>query len=116
MRKLLIKKSEAKKNEEHGVSIFSEYNLPFNNLSVGVSEINGQYPQSGSDVDVEIEQVWYVERGRGKVWIQDIEYVIAEGDMMLIPKGENYRIFGEGLKIITSSSPPWFASQHKHLD
>ncbi|OGK17700.1 hypothetical protein A2866_05965 [Candidatus Roizmanbacteria bacterium RIFCSPHIGHO2_01_FULL_39_8] len=113
--KLLIKKSEIKRIQEHPGSTFHEYNLPFQNVSVGVSEISGRYPHSGFDVDQEVEQVWYIEQGKGRVWLLNSFYELSEGDMVLIPKGEKYWIEGTNLKLVVVSSPPWFPKQHTHI-
>lgn len=113
--KLLVKKLDSKKIQEHEVATFFEYELPFEKFSVGVSVVNGRYPNQGFDVDEQIDQVWYVESGRGKVWIAGRELQVSNGDMVLIPKGEKYWIEGEALRLVVSSSPPWFAKQHKHI-
>lgn len=114
--KFLVKKSNSKRIQENVVSAFNEYDLPFNKFSVGVSEINGRYPHNGYDIDEEVEQVWYVEDGKGRVNIENEIFEIDKGDMLFIPKSEKYWIEGDLLKLIVVSSPPWFIQQHKHLD
>ena len=114
--KLLVKKTEVKKFTEHNISVFSEYSLPFNNAAVGISEINGRYPEKGYDLDQKIEQIWYIEKGSGKIWVMDEIYFVGPGDMILIPKAKKYWIEGKALKLVVISSPPWFAEQHIHLD
>jgi mannose-6-phosphate isomerase-like protein (cupin superfamily) len=114
--KLLVKKSESTQIKELSVSQFHEYDLPFNHVAVGVSEIHGRYPEQGYEVDKEVEQVWYIEKGRGTIWLTNTEYSLEAGDMMLVPKGEKYWIEGNNLKLIVSSSPPWFSAQHAHIE
>lgn len=102
--------------QEYGTSTFYEYKLPFNNLAVGVSVINGRYPQTGFDVDEKVEQVWYVESGEGTIQLANEEFVVKSGDMMLVKQGEKFWINGKNLKLVVSSNPPWTATQHKHLE
>lgn len=54
--KCVIKKSEVITSQENGVSRFHEYQFDFKNASLGVSEINGRYPQQGYDIDEKVEQ------------------------------------------------------------
>lgn len=112
----VIKKSDVVTTQENGVSRFHEYQFPFKNASLGVSEINGRYPQTGYDVDEEIEQSWYVEEGAGIMWVNGQEYTIEKGDMVHIPEGEKYWIKGENLRLVVCSSKPWFPEQHKHIE
>lgn len=114
--KLVVKKSEAKILDEHGVSKFAEYDLPFNRFSTGISQINGKYPQSGFDVDTKVEASWYVLSGSGEIYLAGEVYKVEEGDMIFVPKGEKFWIKGNNLKLVVTSSPPWEPSQHKHLE
>jgi len=93
--KLLVKKDEVNVIQENPVSKFFEYGLSFNKLSVGVSEINGRYPEKGYDVDSEVEAVWYVESGSGQINIMQEVYDVEPGDMIMIPKGEKFWIDGK---------------------
>lgn len=112
----LIKQSEVVTTQENGVSRFHEYRFPFQNASLGISEINGRYPENGFDVDQEVEQSWYVEDGKGTVWIDGKEYQMNKGDMIYIPEGQKYWIQGENLRLVVCSSKPWFPEQHKHIE
>lgn len=111
-----IQKAEnAKEVSEHAVSSFREYALPFNSVSVGVSSIHGRYPETGFDVDKEIEQVWYVESGEGTIETEGGLNPIALHDMVHIPKNTPYAITGNELVLVVSSSPPWSSNQHIHI-
>lgn len=111
----LVKKSEATQFTEHDISTFTEYKMPSKKLGLGISEVNGRYPQSGSDADLEIDQIWYVVNGKGKVEVKGEIFDLAEGDMIYIEKGEQFIIDGN-LKLIVASAPEWTSSQHKHFD
>ena len=110
-----VKKSETTQESEHGISTFTEYKLPPTTFCLGVSEISGRYPQSGTDADTEVEQIWYVEKGSGVVEVSGVQFELAEGDMLHIDKGEKFVIDGN-LKLLVASSPIWTPEQHKHFD
>jgi mannose-6-phosphate isomerase-like protein (cupin superfamily) len=114
--KLYAKKDSALKIEEHGISTFYEYPIDFTKMSVGVSEINGEYPQHGFDIDTEVEAVWYVLSGTGEVIIEDERFTLNEGDMIKVPQNNKFKIIGNTLKLVVISSPPWTAEQHKHVE
>jgi mannose-6-phosphate isomerase-like protein (cupin superfamily) len=101
---------------EHSGSIFHEYDLPFQKFSVGVSEIEGTYPPTGFDVDTQVEAVWYVLSGTGRVSVAGKIYDLKTGDMILLPVGEKFWIEGHQLKLVVTSSPPWTPEQHQHIE
>lgn len=111
----VAKVGDAKKIQELDISEFSEYPLAFKDVSVGISEIHGRYPASGFEVDASIEQVWYVEEGKGVIVTETKEYSVATGDMIRIPSGEKYAIETDRLRLVVSSSPPWSSEQHQHV-
>ncbi|HEX7042952.1 MAG TPA: cupin domain-containing protein [Patescibacteria group bacterium] len=114
--KYKIKKSEAITTQENGISRFHEYQFPFQNASLGVSEINGRYPESGFDIDTEVEASWYVEEGNANIWIGGKIYQVEKGDMVYVPKNEKYWIDGKNLKLVVASSPVWHPDQHSHIE
>jgi mannose-6-phosphate isomerase-like protein (cupin superfamily) len=113
---LLTKASQAIPTQSKNDSYVVEYNLPLDSMELIVSHINGSYPEEGGfDIDETVDQIWYVESGKGTVFIQETEYTLEQGDMILIPKNEKYWIKGDHLKLIVASNPKWHAGQHKHL-
>lgn len=110
----VIKKTEAQIVKE-GNSQFHEYGLPFADFSVGVSEIDGRYPEIGFDVDEAIDAYWYIESGKGTMWIAGQEYSLEPGDMIAVPKGEKYWIHGEALRMVVCSNPSWYPEQHGNI-
>jgi mannose-6-phosphate isomerase-like protein (cupin superfamily) len=111
----VIKQSDAVTTQEAGVSRFHEYHFDFKNASLGVSEISGRYPESGYDLDEQVEQSWYVESGNGSVWAGGQEWQVSKGDMVHLLPGEKYWIRGDNLRLIVASSPQWSEAQHKHV-
>lgn len=114
--KNIAKKSEANSMPEGSTSVFHEYKLPGQNVCIGVSEINGRYPETGFDVDEKVEGCWYVESGTGSIWVSGEEYTVEPGDAVLIPINEKFYIQGNNLRLVVASSPLWYPEQHKHID
>jgi mannose-6-phosphate isomerase-like protein (cupin superfamily) len=113
---VVIKRNERQTVFEHGVSAFHAYPLNSTNLSMGISEINGRYPQSGHDSDTAIEQVWFVESGQALISLNGVEQSLSSGDMVLVKAGDTYWIDGKSLRLIVASCPPWTVEQHRHID
>ncbi len=113
--KYVCKKSEARAVSEPS-SVFYEYHLPAKTVSIGVSEINGRYPETGFEIDEQVEGCWYVEQGTGAVWIQEVLYPLELGDVVSVPQGEKFYIEGNNLRLIVASSPLWSPEQHKHVE
>lgn len=113
--KYVAKKEETNPIQEPA-SVFYEYKLPATRVCIGVSEINGRYPETGYEVDEKVEGCWYVEQGTGVIWIGGNEYNIEPGDVILVPANDKFYIRGERLRLIVSSSPLWYPEQHKHID
>lgn len=111
----IVKKSEATQTTEHGISTFTAYEFSPKDFSLGISEVNGRYPQTGTDADMDVSQIWYVVSGSGKVEVNDNTFELSEGDMLHIDKGERFVIDGN-LKLVVASAPVWTPEQHKHFD
>jgi len=113
--KHVITSHEARQHGEHGVSTFTEYTIPSQRLSTGVSRINGRYPQTGMDADTGVEATWYVVSGEGRVCISGSEYTVSEGDLIYVPKNAPFWIDGRRLVLVVTSTPSWTSEQHTHI-
>ena len=112
----VIKKHDTVTSEDTDVSTFSDYPFPFKNASMGVSEIDGRYPEEGFDVDEKVEAAWYVASGNGTIWVEGETCVVEKGDMVHIMPDEKFWIEGDKLCLVVASSPVWTPEQHKHLE
>ena len=114
--KYIVKRAEAKAIPEGDGSVFYEYKFDVKQVCIGVSEINGRYPESGFEVDEKVEGCWYVESGTGMIGIAEQEYAVEAGDAICVPVNEKFYIQGDKLRLVVASSPPWYVEQHKHID
>ena len=63
----------------------------------------------GMEVHPDNDQFFRFERGEGKVIINDTEYMVSDGDAVIVPRGANHNVINisetEYLKLYTIYSP-----------
>ncbi len=63
----------------------------------------------GSEVHTENDQFFRFEKGEGKVIINEIEYIVADGDTVIVPSGSQHNVINtsttEDLKLYTIYAP-----------
>lgn len=63
----------------------------------------------GAEVHAENDQFFRIEEGEGKVIINDTEYMVTEGDAIVVPKGATHNVINtsvnSSLKLYTIYSP-----------
>ncbi|MBU0648329.1 cupin domain-containing protein [Patescibacteria group bacterium] len=89
-----------------------EYNLPSQKVGVASALINGRYPKEGWVVNKKIEEVYYIESGKGRVMFEDEECVVKKGDMVYLAKGKKYWVRGDKLRLVVVTAPPWYKEQY----
>lgn len=64
----------------------------------------------GEEVHLENDQFFRFEQGQGKVLIDDNEYLVKDGDVIIVPAGARHNVINmsleEELKLYTIYSPP----------
>ncbi|MBU2575856.1 cupin domain-containing protein [Patescibacteria group bacterium] len=64
----------------------------------------------GAEVHADIDQFFRIDKGTGKVIIDDNEYEVSDGDAIIVPAGANHNVINtsedEPLKLYTIYSPP----------
>lgn len=64
----------------------------------------------GSEVHEEGDQFFRFEKGEGKVIINETEYVVGDGDTVIVPAGAQHNVLNtstsEALKLYTLYTPP----------
>lgn len=111
----LVKKSEAKSFQNSPVCTAYEYSLDDNDLNAAVIELKGRYPDSGRVVNKECKEIVHIIKGSGKVFINDNEIELNEGDQLLIEPNEKYYFDGE-MTFIAPCAPAWYPEQHKEVE
>jgi mannose-6-phosphate isomerase-like protein (cupin superfamily) len=64
----------------------------------------------GMEVHETVDQFFRFESGSGKVIIEETEYQVKDGDVVIVPAGSNHNVINtsntEDLKLYTLYSPP----------
>ncbi|WP_419421348.1 AraC family ligand binding domain-containing protein (plasmid) [Legionella sp. D16C41] len=68
----------------------TEYPLMDDNLNFAIVTISGRYPTYQYAVNRECKELVYIETGTGKVVINNCEYLLSPGDVVLVEPGEKY--------------------------
>ncbi len=109
-----VKLQDAIKKETSPSCVVMEYPMQNREMSIGVAEMSGRYPEEGWVVNQKCVEMGYVIRGNGKL-VTEMESVdLAEGDVVLIPRGQKY--YWEGaISVVLPTTPPWSPEQHAHI-
>ncbi len=110
---MLIKKEQRKEKQIAKNTFVWEYPLHNKNLGVALAKINGRFPDSGRTINKVCQEIYYVMSGLGKIFIEDEEFELNEGDVFLIDYGKKYYVAGENLVLLCSTSPDWYLEQQE---
>ncbi len=93
----------------------TEYYLNNKMLDFAIATINGRYPDDRRAVNQQCDELAYVFEGEGKIVVNNKEYPLSTGDVVLIETGEKY--YWEGnMKLFLSCRPAWKKDQHQMVD
>ncbi len=110
---MLIKKKQRKEKQIAKNSFVWEYLLHNKNLGIALAKINGRFPDSGRTVNKVCQEIYYVISGSGKIFIEDEEFELNEGDVFLIDSGKKYYVAGKNLVLLCPTSPEWYSEQQE---
>ena len=114
---MIVKKAQTK--EFKGSENCTVYEFPFEDKDINIAygKIKNQHPLQGKLTNEVCKEILYIISGTGKVIVEDKEYVVAEGDAILILPGQKfyYKDCNE-LHVIASCTPAWYPEQHKQVD
>jgi len=65
-------------------------------------------------IEHECDFIYYILEGKGYFLINDIKEKCSRGDLVVIPAGSKFSYKGK-LKMIASSTPPWWEEQEEAL-
>ncbi len=112
--KISLKHQAIEKKNSAACSVI-EHNLNDEKLDIAIAKILGRYPDARRVVNQKCCELAYVSQGEGKVVIENEEYKISAGDVVLIEAGEKY--YWEGsLQLIMTCRPAWTSDQHQLID
>ena len=112
--KNIIKKEERIKVESSKECSVFEYHFDDKDIELSCAEIRGRYPQEGFAMNEKIKEIFFIEKGKGKINIEGKDFNIYEGDVILIQPKQKY--FWQGsLDIVLACNPKFTSEQHKNI-
>lgn len=108
----IIKSTDAIKYKNADSCIAFEYETGEGAINMARVEINGRYPIEGSAVNKAVEELIYIENGKGEVHVNDNSILLEAGDVVSIHKNE--AVWWEGkMKLIIACAPAWTKDQYE---
>jgi mannose-6-phosphate isomerase-like protein (cupin superfamily) len=112
--KNIIKKEERQKIQNSKDCSIFEYRFDDKDIELSCAEIRGRYPQEGFAMNEKIKEIFYINKGKGKINIEGNDFDIKEGDVILVQPKQKYFWLGN-LDIILSCTPKFTLEQHKNI-
>lgn len=108
---MLIRKSQRKKEFFGKNDLVWDYPMADEKIGIAFHEINGRSPESGWGRNNICYEAYYIISGSAKVFVEDKEYNVAEGDVFVVDKKEKSYLIGKKLKLLTITLPNWYNEQ-----
>jgi len=113
---MLIKKDQSIEKKIASDSFVWEYQFNNKNLGVIKAKINGRYPDSGRTINKVCQEVYCVVSGSGKIYVENDEFELNQGDCFLIESGKKYYVVGKDLVMFCPTQPDWYPEQHEFIE
>lgn len=101
------------KNSDH--CIVSEFPTDDGDINFATAKITARYPKTGLASNTLCKEIIYVQEGIGKIVVNNIEYILKQGDVALISPNEKYYWDGN-MTIHIACTPAFTPEQHIHID
>jgi len=111
----IVKKTQRQEFKHKTDCVIYEYDMGDYAIDGCVAEINGRYPENGWATNKISKEMTYVINGSGKIYVENIECNINEGDVILINPNEKFYWQGN-LKLFIPCAPAWHPDQYEIID
>ncbi len=99
--------------DKPGTKIY-DYPLPGVGFGISYQEyLEGRHPKKGAWKNTVCEEAYFILEGGAIVYLDGNANQVSEGDIIVIPVGHASYLETKGVKLLTITSPDWFAKQHK---
>ena len=105
-------KSQRKEFKNGDYCIAFEYPREDKNINGAVIKLSGRYPDKGWAANEVCKEMGYIISGSGKLVVEDKEYELTAGDLVLINPGEKFYWQGD-MEIFMPCAPAWSPNQYK---
>ncbi|MDP1573651.1 MAG: AraC family ligand binding domain-containing protein [Coxiellaceae bacterium] len=95
--------------------IVSEFPINDHDINFAIIKVSSRYPDSGFATNTISKEIVYVQEGLGKVIVNDVEYHLKTGDVILISPNEKFYWDGN-MTLHISCTPAFTPEQHIHLE
>ena len=111
---IIYKKQIISRNNNEFCQV-TEFPLIDNEINFAIVKLSGRYPDKNFATNIKCKEMVYVHLGNGKVVINDHEYLLNSGDLVLIEAGETF--YWEGnMELHISCTPAFTIEQHQLTD
>jgi len=111
----IILKNQTKKFQNGKNCTAWEYPLGDKDINGAVIELSGRYPETGEVMNKVCKELAYVIKGEGRVVIENQEFNISKGDLVMIEPGEKYYWEGK-MTMFVPCVPAWYPEQHQEIE
>lgn len=109
-----VKRQDAIKHTNASTCSVYEYPTKNAEISIGVAEITGRYPEQGFAMNRICNEMGFILKGTGKLVTEAQSIDLSPGDVVCIPTGEKF--YWEGnLTIVLPTTPAWDPQQHEMI-
>ncbi len=102
-----------KKNSES--CLVTEYEISDQDIDFATATIAGRYPATGRVTNTQSKEIVYIHEGVGNIEVNEKNYPLKAGDVVLIEAGEKF--YWEGnMTLFISCHPAFTVEQHQLVD
>lgn len=109
---MIIRKQDSNVEvNEPGNKVF-DYPLALKDIGISYQELTGRIPKIGSGKNTICAECYYILEGKVEVWIDSVKFSALPGDVITVMPGCQSYLIADHLKMLTITSPDWYAEQH----
>lgn len=107
-----VRKLDAVEHKNSANCTVYEYPMQNKEMSIGVARVLHRYPERGYALNQECSEMGYIIEGTGQLVTETKKVQLSTGDVIYIPRGENF--YWEGnMTIVLPTAPAWHMAQHR---
>ena len=108
---MIIKKSQRKKEKISRKGIVYDYPVKSKKIGFSVQELNGRIPERGKYRNKICNEMCYVIKGKGVVFINNKKINVSEEDIYFIKPNQKSFLIANKMNVLTITQPDWYKKQ-----